>query len=105
MQQTCNITYDQGVSATPVLEGNIAYYPTWDGDFVALNYKTCQVVWNYNVTSLINSYAPQTMAQKKIVFQSARTSPVIDGNVIYFGTQPQFSTTTALAVRADGQQL
>lgn len=53
LSKTCGIMYHRGVSATPVVEGDIAYYPTWSGMLVALNYTSCTPVWEYNVTGLI----------------------------------------------------
>ena len=29
MELTCSMFYDPGVSATPYVEGNLVYYPTW----------------------------------------------------------------------------
>lgn len=49
----CKIEYTNGVSATPNIDGDIAYYPTWGGSLVALNYKTCQTVWETNITQAI----------------------------------------------------
>lgn len=49
----CKIQYTNGVSATPTIEGDIAYYPTWGGELVALNYKTCQTVWATNITQVV----------------------------------------------------
>lgn len=82
----CNKTYPFGVSATPVIEGNVVYYPTWNGDFVALDYTTCQVKWSYNVTQLTLDYAPPNSYQV-LAYTVSRTSPQIDGDIIYFGTQ------------------
>ncbi|KAK3401444.1 quinon protein alcohol dehydrogenase-like superfamily [Sordaria brevicollis] len=86
LSQVCNKTYPFGVSATPVIEGNMVYYPTWNGDFVALDYTTCQVKWSYNVTQLTLDYAPPNSYQI-LAYTVSRTSPQIDGNIIYFGTQ------------------
>ena len=49
----CKVDYTNGVSATPTLDGDIAYYPTWGGSLVALNYKTCETVWETNITQVI----------------------------------------------------
>jgi hypothetical protein len=49
----CKIEYTNGVSATPTINGDIAYYPTWGGGLVALNYKTCQTVWETNITQVV----------------------------------------------------
>ncbi|KAH8682766.1 quinon protein alcohol dehydrogenase-like superfamily [Tricladium varicosporioides] len=99
----CNVSYPIGVSATPVVSGNIVYYPTWNGLFAALDFHACQVLWQVNVTSIISSYAPISTFQKEQTKPVSRTSPQIDGNVVYFGTQ-----THALIVavnRLTGQTL
>ena len=49
----CKIEYTNGVSATPTIDGDIAYYPTWGGSLVALNYKTCQTLWETDITQVI----------------------------------------------------
>ena len=49
----CKIEYTNGVSATPTIDGDIAYYPTWGGSLVALNYKTCQTIWETDITHII----------------------------------------------------
>lgn len=84
------------VSATPVTLGNIVYFPTWTGSFIALDYVACQIVWKLNVTDVINQYAPITALQAANVLPVSRTSPQIDGNVLYFGTQ-----TSGLVVAVD----
>lgn len=84
------------VSATPVTLGNIVYFPTWTGSFIALDYVACQIVWKLNVTDVINKYAAITPLQAANVLSVSRTSPQIDGNVLYFGTQ-----TSALVVAVD----
>jgi len=82
----CKVFYPKGVSATPVLKGNTVYYPTWNGLFVALDFTSCQVRWQINVTELISSWKPLSAAQRANVRSIARTSPQIDGDVVYFGT-------------------
>ena len=87
MKESCSMDYHRGVSATPVVEGDMVYYPTWNGLMVAFNWKTCNTVWEYDVTQLINNFG-QSKVQQKLLFQAARTSPAIDGDTLYFGTQP-----------------
>ena len=98
LEQKCKITYDIGVSAVPTLKDDIAYYPTWNGLFVALNYKNCKVQWQINVTDIIYQYAPVTALQNQFISPVARTSPQIDekAGVIYFGT-----LTHSLLIAAD----
>lgn len=86
--QHCRIDYPYGVSATPVNVGNTVYYPTWNGSFVALNYATCSIQWQINVTQLIVNYAPLNALQQPalLIDPVSRTSPQIDGDYLYFGT-------------------
>ena len=92
----CKISYPIGVSATPVVSGNAVYYPTWDGTFVAVDYTSCRVLWQINVTQIISAFAPISAFQAAQTKPISRTSPQVVGNVIYFGTQ-----THALVVAVD----
>jgi outer membrane protein assembly factor BamB len=88
LTQHCHIEYTTGgVSASPVVSGNIVYYPTWNGLFVALDYTTCKVKWETNVTTIIASHAPINAVSTTICQAVSRTSPQLDGEVLYFGTQ------------------
>ena len=82
--ETCSKQYLHGVSATAVVQGGVAYYPTWSGLFVALNYKTCTTLWEFNVTSLVLNFGPVI---SPLAFAGSRTSAALDGSVLYFGTQ------------------
>ena len=82
----CKVSYPIGVSATPVLSGSTVYYPTWNGSFVALDYSTCEVLWQINVTEIISHYSPITDLQLNATSPVSRTSPQVDGDVVYFGT-------------------
>jgi outer membrane protein assembly factor BamB len=82
----CKIPYPVGASATPVVSGDIVFYPTWNGSFVALDYITCQVLWQINVTDIISGYAPITELQRNYSKAVSRTSPQLDNEVLYFGT-------------------
>lgn len=92
----CKIYYDKGVSATPVLKDNMVYYPTWNGLFVALDFVACRVRWQINVTDIVLAYKPMSKLQQGNVRPVSRTSPQIDGHVVYFGT-----LTHALIVAVD----
>jgi hypothetical protein len=85
----CKLDYPLGVSATPVVVGNTAYYPTSNGSFYALNIGTCQYLWQVNVTKIIYDFKPLTPVQVTNSLPMSRTSPQIDGDVLYFGTQAQ----------------
>lgn len=89
LAETCKMTYLGGVSATPTVDGDIVYYPTWSGSLVAVNYKTCALVWEIDVVAMVEAFKPQNHLQKMTVSQASRTSPAIDGDLLYFGTQPQ----------------
>lgn len=82
----CNLDFAIGVSATPVISGSVTYFPTWDGLFVALDYTSCDVLWQINVTSIIYDFAPVSTFQEENTRPVSRTSPQIDGDVVYFGT-------------------
>ncbi|KAG6355578.1 hypothetical protein INS49_003540 [Diaporthe citri] len=92
----CNLSFPIGVSATPVILEDIAYFPTWEGSFVALNFHTCETVWKINVTSIVEGFAPVSEFQAETTRPVSRTSPQIDGNTLYFGT-----LTHALIVAVD----
>ena len=92
----CNVSFPIGVSATPVILEDMTYFPTWEGSFVALNYHSCEILWTINVTSIIESYAPISTFQAENTRPVSRTSPQIDGNIVYFGT-----LTHALIVAVD----
>ncbi|KAH6632578.1 quinon protein alcohol dehydrogenase-like superfamily [Chaetomium tenue] len=94
----CKIPDPVGQSAPPAIRGSYAYYPTYNGSFIALNYKTCKVKWNLNVTQVIADYAPITPLQLLVSVAVSRTSPQIDAanNILFFGTQIH-----ALVVAAD----
>lgn len=96
LTQQCHLIYPRGVSATPTVGENAVYYPTWNGLLVALDYRNCSVLWQINVTSLINAYAPITPLQTQELSPVSRTSPQILGDVLIFGTQ-----THALLVAAN----
>jgi outer membrane protein assembly factor BamB len=99
----CQVSYPGGVSATPVVSGDTVYYPTWNGSFVALDYTTCRVLWEISVTEIVTNFAPISQLQANETSPLSRTSPQIDGEILYFGTQ-----THALVVavnRLTGQSL
>ncbi|OCK76367.1 Quino protein alcohol dehydrogenase-like protein [Lepidopterella palustris CBS 459.81] len=87
LSEHCQLIYPLGVSATPTIHGNVVYYPTWSGLFVALNYVTCTVQWEVNVTDIITGFAPLTATQTAVTIPVSRTSPQVDGDVLYFATQ------------------
>ncbi|KAK4163953.1 Quino protein alcohol dehydrogenase-like protein [Cladorrhinum sp. PSN259] len=84
----CEKKYNPGVSASPLVFEGIAYYPTWSGLLVALNYRTCETVWRTNITKIILEYQPLDKITRTLVSTTARTTPVLDeeSDVIYLGT-------------------
>ncbi len=80
----CLLAYPSGISATPTVYGNNAYFPTWSGSVVALDYTTCLPLWTTNITSIIALTGPITPPQINLAI--SRTSPQVDGGVLYIGT-------------------
>ncbi|RFU33222.1 hypothetical protein B7463_g3145, partial [Scytalidium lignicola] len=85
LEHKCQFDYPFGVSATPVTLNEMVYFPTWSGEFVAVNYLTCKVQWQINITSLIEEYLPIT-GTATITKHVSRSSPQIDGDTLFFGT-------------------
>lgn len=84
----CQVNYERsgsGVSAAPLVEHGIAYYPTWSGLLVAINYQTCHIIWQININAVVTAvhgdYGTGSLGAIK-----SRTTPVADGNVLYIGT-------------------
>ncbi|EQB44371.1 hypothetical protein CGLO_16897 [Colletotrichum gloeosporioides Cg-14] len=86
--KTCEQRYEPaGVSASPLVVDGIAYYPTWTGLLVALDYKSCHVQWTANITQKILDFAPLTDFQRASgVNPVSRSSPVTDGDHLFIGT-------------------
>jgi outer membrane protein assembly factor BamB len=83
----CQLQYPKGESAPPTLHGDIAYYPTWNGSLVAMNYKTCETLWQTNITQVIFDFKPISTIQALVGQAVARTSPQLDCGILYLGTQ------------------
>jgi outer membrane protein assembly factor BamB len=84
LKSVCQKTYQSGISAAPLVENGIAYFPTWGGLLVALNYQTCAILWELNITSLILQENSTITAD--LGTPVSRTTPVTDGAVLYIGT-------------------
>lgn len=87
----CRLPFPGGVSANPAIVQGIAYFPTWNGSFLAVDCSTCHVQWHINVTKVIDDFAPVPANESTpgyIFTQASRTSPQIDvlNGVLYFGT-------------------
>ena len=83
----CTEAYSLGVSAAPLVSAGIAYYVTWSGAFVALDYTSCRVLWQTNVTNIALSYKPLDAIILSLAKPVSRTTPVMQGNVLFIGTQ------------------
>lgn len=83
----CEKRYEAGPSAAPLVDGGVAYYTTWTGLLVALDYGACDVVWATNVTAAILAFAPVTELQRRSGINAvSRSSPVTDGRALFVGT-------------------
>jgi len=87
LKKVCNIPFHLGFSAAPTVSGDMIYFPTWGGRFLAVEYKTCQVHWDISVVDIITQFAPVTDEQRAVLQVTARTSPQVDGDVVYIATQ------------------
>lgn len=86
LRESCRLQFPAGVSAPPAILGDIAYFPTWDGRFVAFDYKSCRVHWNISVSDIITEFAPLTTLQVSYTRAASRSTPQFDGSVLYFTT-------------------
>ncbi|KAL8664148.1 MAG: hypothetical protein Q9168_007965 [Polycauliona sp. 1 TL-2023] len=84
LYQTCQQDYENGESAPPLVADGIAYYPTWNGWLVALDYKKCEVRWITNITRIIDRYNSKYYDTMSPV---SRTSPAMYKNTLFIGTQ------------------
>lgn len=87
----CQFPFAGGVSATPTIVQGIAYFPTWNGSFLAVDCASCKIQWHINVTQLINDFAPVPANESTpayIFAQASRTSPQMDvqNGILVFGT-------------------
>ncbi|KAL9638499.1 MAG: hypothetical protein Q9204_001480 [Flavoplaca sp. TL-2023a] len=84
LRQTCQKNYADGESTPPLVVDGIAYYPTWNGLLVALDYTECKVFWQTNVTRLINQYNAKYYDTLSPI---SRTTPALYKNILFIGTQ------------------
>ncbi|CAD0109410.1 unnamed protein product [Aureobasidium uvarum] len=98
LRESCLVKFPVGVSAPLAILGDIAYFPTWDGRFVAFDYKSCQVHWNISVSDIITGFAPLTTLQVSYTRAASRSTPQFDESVLYFTT-----LAYALVVAVDRQ--
>ncbi|KAJ4301325.1 hypothetical protein N0V90_003417 [Kalmusia sp. IMI 367209] len=87
LDSVCQKKYEPGVSAAPLIEDGIAYYPTFSGLLVALDYKACKTLWRLNITELILEVKGSSGAfATSGVSLASRNTPVSDGDVLFTGT-------------------
>ena len=82
----CKQTYSPGVSAAPLVVDGVAYYVTWSGAFIALDYNSCRVLWQTSLTTIILNYQPIN-PMFNFLPPVSRTTPVMDRNILFIGTQ------------------
>lgn len=87
LRPLCQQAYTPGVSAAPLVVDEIAYYVTWSGAFIALDYTSCSVLWQTNVTDIILSYQPVDATILSVVRLVSRTTPMMENNTLFIGTQ------------------
>ena len=75
------------MSAAPLVADGIAYYPTWSGAFVALDYTSCKVLWQTNITAIILSYQQLNATILSVSQPVSRTTPALEKNTLFIGTQ------------------
>ena len=87
LTSVCRKTYEPGLSAAPLIEDGIAYYNTFGGLLVALDYESCKERWTLNVTDLILRVKGNSdgVAATGAALAS-RSTPVVDGDILYLGT-------------------
>lgn len=84
----CAKALTSGASATPTIQDDIMYVPDWSGTLWALDRFTCATIWSVDIGAIIaaaNLAIPTTLLA--VVSAVSRTSPAIDGDYIYVGTQ------------------
>ena len=88
LSSVCKLDYSPyGISAAPLVIDTIAYYPTWNGLLVALDYLECSVLWQTNTSDIVLAYKPVPEPILNITGALVRTTPVVDGHVLYVATQ------------------
>ena len=88
LSSACKLDYSPyGISAAPLAINGIAYYPTWNGLLVALDYLECSVLWQTNISEIILAYKPVPEPILNITSALVRTTPVVDGQILYVATQ------------------
>lgn len=82
----CHFDTFPGPSTVPLVLNGTAYFPTWGGDLVALKYSTCEVIWQTDLSAIIQNF-DRSGTTGSALGKASRTTPVTDGEVLYLGTQ------------------
>ena len=85
LQSVCKLEYTIGESAPALVVHGIAYYPTWSGLLVALDYRRCKVVWQANITSYVVQYGPSSPVAS-FVPKVSRTTPALYKDRLFLGS-------------------
>lgn len=56
LREHCHIPFEGGVSVSPAIHNNVAYFVTWNALLVAYDYLACQVKWETNITTITYSF-------------------------------------------------
>ena len=86
LESVCKEVYLIGESAPPLVVDGVAYYPTWNGLLVALDYGKCRVLWQANVTELGLQYGPISNITAFVQRLVSRTTPALYKNTLIIGT-------------------
>lgn len=86
LTSVCKKDYAVGISATPLVVNGVAYFPTWGGLLVAIDYGQCKVLWQTNITDIVQAYKPVSAEILSVAKAVSRTTPVSDGNTLFLGT-------------------
>jgi polyvinyl alcohol dehydrogenase (cytochrome) len=86
-------TTNGDVSARAAVAHGGVYFPDWSGYFYRLNASTGRPVWSRN---LVTDYGLKPRAGALEVV--SRTSPAVDGSVVYLGTQATANGAYLLAI-------
>ena len=87
LRPVCQKQYMGGESASPLVVSGIAYYPTWSGLLVALDYSKCKILWQTNVTRIVSHFSPNYYPWTTRPTAISRTTPALYKNVLFIGTQ------------------
>jgi len=87
LKQHCQLGgFAHGISAAPALHNHVVYFPSWNGLMTAYDYEDCEVKWQTNISAYLEQYSAPSAYQAAFTSPVSRTSPQIDGDVLYIGT-------------------